>query len=280
MSALRWNGRAGWHEVWYVIVAGRFWLRYTIRVPRDPAEEGESALWLVSFTRTPTAWKRTFPLEAFRTGATGWPIEIAGATIGGGEARGVLAGASWELRWSALAPPFRHAHPLVRPLARSEVALTAPALEASGWIELDGERHELDRAPGHAAHLWGSRLAERWAWAHATLPGGRWVEALTAKLPGLPELSLHASERGAANSPLALVRTRSRLDPPGWHVGPYEVSAARTDFLGVTYTDTDGSELVCYHAERARLRGPGVESDDAAFEIATRAKLPGWTVSL
>lgn len=185
-SALRWDGRPGHYEVWYVVVAGRFWLRYTIHVPSDPEQEGEAALWLASFVAAPAARKWTFPLESFRSGVAGWPIELGPARRGDREA----AGAAWELRLAPVAPPFDTVRPLVRPLAKSRVVCSAPALEVSGWVDVDGARHHLDRAPGHQAHVWGSRHADRFGWAHATLPGGRWIEALTAKVPRLPEVSL------------------------------------------------------------------------------------------
>ena len=191
-NALRWDGRAGRYEVWYLIVAGKFWLRYTLRVPTDPAEEGEAALWLVSFAGTPAARKEVFPLEAFRAPGSGWPIELGPARLCGTAAHGSLAGARWELELHGDAPPFAHTHPLVRALrvAKTQLVCSAPALAISGFVEVDGVRQALDRAPGHQAHIWGSRHAQRWGWAHANGPGGRWVEALAAKVPGAPQLAL------------------------------------------------------------------------------------------
>lgn len=279
-NALRWDGRPGWYEVWYLIVCGRFWLRYTLHVPRDPELDREAALWLASFTGPPAARTWTFPLHAFRTAGAGWPVELGPAGLGDREARGAVDGAAWELRFEPLLPPFDHVHPLVRPLARSRVVLSNPALEVSGFVEVGGVRHDLDGAPGHQAHVWGSRHADRFGWAHATLPGRRWVEALTAKVPGLPELSLWATERERASSPLALLRTRAELSPTRWRIGPFTVEAEPEDFVGVTYRDPDGTPLYCYHTERACLSGRGVEARDAAFEYASRATLPGWTLSL
>ena len=281
-NAVRWDGRRGRYEVWYLVVAGRFWLRYTLRVPSDPAGEGECALWLVSFEGTPVARRELFPLELFRASAGGWPIEVGPGSLSGRSARGEVEGARWELELTPHAEPFAYAHPLVRALrvAKTELVCSVPALTVSGVIEVDGVRHSLDRAPGHQAHVWGSRHAQRWGWAHANAPDGRWVELLAAKVPGAPQLALHASDEGRHNGPLELLRTPASVAFGSLAVGPYRVEADPVDIVGVTYLDPDGTPAYCYHAERARLRGPGIEVDTAALEYGTREPLPGVPLAL
>jgi hypothetical protein len=281
-NALRWDGRPGRYEVWYLTIAGRFWIRYTLHIPTDPDAEGECALWLGDFTGAPAVRRTTFPLEALRTPQAGWPLELGPGRLTDTEASGEAGGARWSLRFDAAERPFVYTPALVRRLglASTEVVVVKPALAVSGIVEVDGVTHELEAARGQQAHVFGRRHADRWGWFHATLDDGRWVEGLVGRVEGLPRVALYADECGARNGLLHVFRTPAELEPGRVRVGPYEIQASPEQFAGVTYRDPDGAEVYCYHAEQARLRGPGVESDEAALEYGTREKLDGWTLSL
>jgi hypothetical protein len=76
------------------------------------------------------------------------------------------------------------------------------------------------------------------------------------------------------------LRTHALVEPGRLKVGPYRVEADPGDFVGVTYHDPDGTPVYCYHAGRARLRGPGIDVATAALEYGTREPLPGVALTL
>ena len=251
---MQWDGRPGRYEVWYLIVAGTFWIRYTIHVPSDPEEDGTSALWFADFTAVPRARKATFGLDAFRTPQAGWPIELGPGKLTDTEATGEADGAAWSLSFAADETPIPLVPRVLRPVASTFAVVAKPAMAISGEVVVDGVHHELDGAEGTQAHVWGRRHADRWGWVHA--PG---AEGLVAKAAGLPQLAF-----------LNGGFTRGDAEPGRLRVGGREFAAPRESFVGVTYLDPDGSEVYCYHSEH----------DGIALEYGTREKLDGWPLSI
>lgn len=200
----------------------------------------ERAVWLVTFDGRPHARKRLVPELPSRLG------------------KGELDGIAWQLEVEPLSEPHRVPPRVLRPLASSRYELI-PAVAVSGHI---GDR-ELERAPGHVGHVWGRRHADRWRWAHASSVDGSWVDILTAKVPCLPELSFWATDRGRGLGSGDFVVEEG--DPGG--------------FVGVTYTDPDGSTRICYHTETARLCGPGIDTT-AVLELGSREGRQGWPASI
>jgi hypothetical protein len=251
-NALRWDGRGGRYEAWYLTVAGRLWIRYSLRVPRDG--DGEAALWLADFTRTPTARKRELPLEAFRTPSAGWPIEIGDGRLTDTDAVGEVDGASWRLTFASDEDPKPMVPRALRPLASTLFVVTKPVVAISGEVVVDGHRHELDAAPGTQAHVWGRRHADRWGWFHAAE-----AEGLVAKARGLPQIA-------SLDGRLA----RGAAAPGRVRVGRHVFEAPKESFVGVTYRDPDGSEIYCYHSEHGGV----------SLEYGTREKVDGWALSI
>jgi hypothetical protein len=261
VSANEPHWRAGLYEVWYLTIAGRFWIRYTI------GGRGEAAVWFADFTGAPTARKRT--LEA----TPGWPLDFGDARLTETEAVGAVDGARWDLSFAPDERPFVYIPALLRPVASTQVTVVKPWLAVSGVVEVDGVRHELDHAPGEQSHLHGRRHADRWGWFHAALDDGRWAEGLVAKVPGVPQVSFVAIDGRRRWS-------RGTAEPGRMRVGAYTIEASPEDFVGVTYHDPNGDLVYCWHTERAHLQGPQIAADGVALEWGSRERLDGWPISL
>ena len=111
-------------------------------------------------------------------------IMAAGAArLGAGASRGRVGRSAWELSWE-LGSRRVDARPPTGPFHPGDLELIAlPDVRFSGWVEVDGERFEIDRVPGVLTHYWGRRLPDRWIWISASqFPAepGRRVEALQA----------------------------------------------------------------------------------------------------
>lgn len=313
----RCSGQAATYEVWYVTFhqpeqRRGFWLRYTTFNPGPAAQaEAHSALWAFSFHRDAPernqALKSVLPLDAAAYEEP-FAVRIGDSRL---DLRGCRGGletpegrAGWDLNWTSHAEPFFFLEPRWQRLASAANVGAQPALEVSGWIEIGGERFDVDRAPGGQQHTWGRRHALEWNWGFASGLGGRrgdYVDGVSTRVrgpAGAPlggtALGLHlAGRRVSINSLPRTLRQAGAISPAGWDVdveedrlrAEVEIRPRKEDLVGVTYSDPAGGIRVCYHTEVAdlevklfeggRLVAEEVREAAAAFEYASDAALPG-----
>jgi hypothetical protein len=284
-NALQWDGGPGHYEVYYLSATDPryglgLWIRYTLHAPLDgPAH---CALWFMAMDGDGSRFARMadFPIAGLRAETEPFRLTLAGADLSDRGMAGALPDAAWELSWEPSLPAAEHVHPLIRRtgVAKTLVALAHPDLAVSGTVGFDGHDFVLDGACGGQAHVWGSKHATRWTWAHANDLRGQdgerrdatYVDGVSAFVPGLarevgpttPVVGRFGGEDFRSTAPLWVVRNASRFGPTSWHfeardgkrriVG--EVEAPRDTLVGVTYHDPDGDPAYCYNSEVATMR--------------------------
>jgi hypothetical protein len=284
-NVLQWDGSPGHYEVYYLSAtdAGSglgLWIRYTMLAPI--AGPPECALWFMAMDRDGQriARKTTRPIEELTAQHAPFHLTLADADLSDRGMAGAFEDVAWELLWEPSLPAVDHVHPLVRRsgIARTLLTLVHPDLAIAGTVRFGGREIELDGARGGQAHLWGSKHAARWAWAHANdLRGsdgerrpGAYLDGVSVYVPrfgrelgpSTPIVGRFGGRDFRSTDPVRVVRNASRFDLTTWHfeardrnrrvVG--EVEAPHESLVGVTYHDPDGDPAYCYNSEVASMR--------------------------
>ena len=323
----RWDGeRRGCYEVWFATwndprTRDGYWLRYVIEAPLPGVGEPHGQLWFARFSATdPT---RTFGIHrkvaigSVATSRDPFAVTIGAARLGHDHARGALSGGGhaveWSLTWAPSAPTLHQLPAVMYRRGLGETTVLSPNVDVAlhGTLTVDGERIALADAPGAQTHLWGTKHAHAWAWAHCNAfddrPGAV-LELLHARLVRrgvkLPPMTVavlrlpgeelaftrfdQAIAHGRATTETGRVRFRAggltvRLDG--------ELSCQPADVIRAHYHDPDGAERFCHFTAvgdlrltlSRRVRGRWREVDElraprrAAFEIAAPHADPAIT---
>jgi hypothetical protein len=165
--------RAGMYESFYLRAFSPaeplgVWIRYTVH--KRPGAAPRGSLWCTLFdARRPQPFMHKLTSDELSVPAGGW-IDVAGATLGPGQAEGACGEASWTLRYSTSEPELHHLTPewLYRaPLPRTKLTSPAPRASFEGVFALAGEDAiDLSGWQGMVGHNWGAEHAERWIWLH------------------------------------------------------------------------------------------------------------------
>jgi hypothetical protein len=266
--------------VWFLTLSdparrAGYWIRYTVRAP--VAGPPEPRVWFAAFGLDDAG---TFgvngpvPPSELHVARDRFEVAMGESSIASGRAVGEIHGgghdARWDIAFPAEGPTFRI---LPDALYRGNLAPTKPLtpepdVRATGTIEIDGEARTLDGVAGQQGHLFGTRHAERWAWAscNAFDEDGVVFQALSAQGRRGPVRSPHLTFaglrfggrwirfRGVARRRdwglgwwrIALVGRRHRLDG--------EVTADPKAMVKARYLDPDDTPRWCHNSEVASCR--------------------------
>lgn len=290
-NALQWNRRPGHYEVYYLTLTDPgsgigLWIRYTMVAPL-PATGADAtcSLWFLAMDPRPgqaarLARKTTFPIDQLHARDDPFELRIGEATLTDSGASGAFADVAWDLRWHPAVRSYEHVHPTLRAARMAQTVLLLPHADVAigGSVTIAGERLELADARGGQAHLWGSKHAQAWAWAHcndfATLDGAPvrdtfvdGVSVLVSRLgrtvgPSTPVVARIDGQDFRSTAPRRVLGNDSTFALTGWRFTAIdgrrkligEVDADRSLLAGVTYHDPDGELAYCYNGETATMR--------------------------
>lgn len=269
-----WAGEPGRYEVWFLTMSapdGRsgYWIRYTVRAP--VAGPPEARVWFSRVERDDPS--RTLALNVaepagLRYGEDGFEIRIGESILRSGRAAGQVSGAghdaAWDLEFDTGEPTY---HLLPKPFYRGTLAPTKPYtpntdLRYRGTVEVDGETVLLDGAPGQQGHLYGTRHAERWAWAfcNAFEDDGAVFQALSAQSRRGPLVTPPVTFAGLRLDG-EWIRFRGFHRRRTWGLGIWgidlrsrghrlegEVRAEPKEMIRTRYLDPDGTPRWCHNS--------------------------------
>ncbi|HOO55567.1 MAG TPA: tocopherol cyclase family protein [bacterium] len=285
MNRLRWNGRPGHYEVYYITLnhlesGSGFWIRYTMTAPEHSVGEAYSQLWFSYFNHgDPSrnfALKKKFPIEALKDDGTNFSLRIGDNELSGSHLRGVIEGnghrAGWDLSHSGdepvhlMMPKFLY----LKELADTTAVCVYPDSRFHGSITIDGEKLDFNGDPGDQTHLWGEKHAQRWAWVHCNAfdgSPGSLLEGLSVQVVRggftTPPINLfrlkHGGEDYSFTEIPGILRSSGSFDLGNWNFTSSsgnsmikgEISCRADDLVRADYLDPDGEEAFCHNTEVA-----------------------------
>jgi hypothetical protein len=274
-----WSGKTGRYEVWFLTMSdgsSGYWIRYTLLGPDSGSPEGR--LWFARFDRKdPSATfglNRPGPIESVAGDGADFEVRLGGGFIRSGHCQGGLSGGGHEVSWTL---DFDTGEPTYRllpdSLYRPGLAPTKPFspnvdTAFTGRITIDGEAHPVSSMPGQQGHLYGTKHAERWAWAHcgAFDQDGAIVQAISAQGRRGPVTTPFTTFVGLRwNGNWIRLRGTARQRPfwlGGWRIDVSDrryrltgrVAGDPASMVQAEYHDPDGTPRYCHNTEVASSR--------------------------
>jgi hypothetical protein len=314
-NALRWDGKPGHYEVYYVSVTDPasgvgLWIRYTMVAPlAGTGGDATCSLWLMAMDPAGgenglVGRKHSWPAAEMRASEDPFELRIAGSVMSDRGMTGGFDDVRWDLHWDPTPKPYEHVHPMLQRarIAKTVLVLPHADLEVSGTVSLPGRELAISGARGGQAHLWGSKHANRWAWVHSndfrSLEGepreGDFIDGVSVFVsrfgreigPNTPVVGRFGGRDFASTGPLQVSRNPSHFALTSWQLEARDgsrkvvatVDAPRDSLVGVTYHDPDGDLAYCYNSEIASSRVQVWERDGGdGWRLTDTLVAPGRT---
>ena len=298
------RGRGGHYEAWYLTFTDPatrtgYWIRYTLHAPGGGGAP-EARLWFARFDHVrperTLGLNRGHPIAEWASEASAFEIRIGDAVLRSGRLSGSLQGedhsVAWDLDFETGGPTYRMLpDALYRgSLAPSKPYVPNPDTTFTGTIEVDGETLTLSGVPGQQGHVYGSRHAERWAWAQCNdFPGdpGTVLVALVAQGRRGPLLTPHTTFVGLRRGGEWL-RFRGISRQKDWSLGVWRlalsgrrhrlvgsVRVAPERLIRARYHDPDGTARYCHNSEVSSARLTLLERRAGGYEEVAQLEADG-----
>ncbi len=259
-------------------------------------------MWFARFDRDRPerilAMNRAWPMGAVQDRPDPFEVRIGDAEFASGHARGRLEGSDHTVEWNLTWPTGEETLRLLPDafyrggLAPTKPFSPNPSTRFSGTVTVDGEAATVEEMPGQQGHLFGTKHAERWAWAHCTSFEGdddAVLSALTAQgsrgpvhTPFTTFVSIRLNGRWIRMSKVS----RKRQTTLGaWRIDLADkqfrltgrVAADPALMVQARYLDPDGTPRWCHNSEVASSRLVLFERHDGGFEEIASLSSVGTT---
>jgi hypothetical protein len=259
-------------------------------------------VWFARFDRDrperTVALNGAWPIEAVSDRADPFEVRIGDAELVSGHAAGRLSGAGHQVEWDLTWPTGDDTLRLLPKalyrggLAPSKPFSPNPSTRFSGTVTVDEEQASLDSMPGQQGHVYGSKHAERWAWAHCPAFEGDEDVALTAltaqgkrgplTTPFTTFVSVRLNGRWIRLSKVSRKREQTlgawRVDLGDRHFRlTGRVAADPSLIVQARYLDPDGTPRWCHNSEVASSRFVLFERRRGGFEEVASLSSVGTT---
>ncbi|MCA9720691.1 MAG: hypothetical protein KC468_38870 [Myxococcales bacterium] len=296
MDVLRWTSSPRGHVESFFLKANdpraperALWLKWTVLAPVGRPGDAVAELWAIRFDGASGAHhaaKTTAAASACQLARDRLALEVAGAELGPGYARGGAGEGAARITWSLefdyddQRPMFGFPHLWMYEggFPKGKLYTSCPQTRVTGTIERGGERWRVDGWPGMLGHNWGAAHNPRYHWAQCSLfdDGADAVfEGYSGKIRLGPALSpwltgavvrhagrtlrFHALRRLLNRSVRVdardgrwswSFRARAREPDGAWRLD-WRVAAPREDLVGLRYVNPDGSLNHCLNSKIA-----------------------------